>query len=137
MAIKKNVLKSPKKELTIAQLKKKAQTVVNAFIRERDEDDVCISCGKPKILQAGHLFNVKNYSALRYDVDNINGECAFCNAFNESHCVWYSINLRNKIGDERFNALLNKSLTPKKDWTREELNDIIEKYKWYHIRNKN
>lgn len=123
------------KEKTIAKLKADVQTVFNAFIRQRDSQGdsfVCISCGKKLPLnkmQSGHFFNTKGYNHLRYNEDNANGECSGCNGFKESHLIWYSINLKDKIGDDRFAALLNESLEKKKEFTRTELQQIKSKYK--------
>jgi len=125
------------KPKSIAKLKREVQTLFNAFIRRRDilmgHTFICISCGKEKdisFMNAGHLFSIKGYDHLRYNEDNCNGECSGCNGFNKNHQIWYSINLQKKIGEERWNALLNDAVSkPEKGWTREQLVLLLKKYK--------
>ena len=113
-----------------ASLKRKAIDVFNAFIRERDKDEPCINCGTYKILQAGHYFAAGKHNNLRFDEDNVSGECVSCNFFNsQSHAHGYQPNLIKKIGQERFDRLemLSKVKSTKDD--RLILIEIIEKYK--------
>jgi hypothetical protein len=119
------------KQVSLPKLKKKAQLVFNAWIRQRDADKPCISCGKYKELQAGHYYSVKMYDGLRFDELNVHGECAGCNCFNDSHLITYGDNLRERIGDENMLRLKLRAVEYKKfgkKWTRDELNEIIKKY---------
>ena len=126
-----------KRLISIPSLKKRAQTVFNNYIRDRDKIDdesfKCISCQRVLPLNkcnAGHLFPVKGNNRMRYDERNVNSECIHCNGFNEAHVIWYSIHLKEKIGEEKFTQLLNDVVNQSRiEWTREELNEIIEKYK--------
>lgn len=120
------------KKKTLPQLKKQLQTVFNAYIRKRDEGKPCISCGKIKTLQAGHYFSVKGYDGLRYDVDNVHGECSGCNCFDESHLIGYGENLIKRIGQEKYNRLKERAADYKKNgykWMRYELEELINYYK--------
>ena len=56
-----------KKKKTLPKLKKECQVVFNAFIRERDKDLPCISCGRKLGLQAGHYYPTQGYDGLRFD----------------------------------------------------------------------
>ena len=119
------------KKKTLPKLKAKAQEVVNKYIRLRDEGKPCISCGEIKPLQAGHYFSVKTHDGLRYHADNIQGECIYCNCFNESHLIGYGINLRSRIGEERYNELLHAAQNYKQfgyKFSRSELEEIIATY---------
>jgi hypothetical protein len=116
-----------RKKPSISRLKKKAQVVFNAYIRERDKNLVCISCGKPEKLQAGHFFSVRRFDNLRYDEDNVHGECARCNLFDDSHLIFYYDNLKHRIGIERTESLKARAQIKHK-WTIEELEQIIEVY---------
>lgn len=122
-----------KKTKTLPKLKKELQTVFNAFIRKRDEGQFCISCGEPhKILQAGHYFAVGGYDGLRFNEDNVHGECAGCNCFNESHLIGYGENLINKIGQDRYDALKQCARDYKMNgykFSRSELIELIAYYK--------
>lgn len=122
------------KTLTLPKLTAKAQTVFNRWIRERDSKDgyfTCISCFKTlpvESMNAGHYVPVKGGSYLRFDEHNVNGECQKCNGFDEFHLIGYRKNLILKIGQRNVNRLENSRNKVYK-WSREELNDIIEKYK--------
>ena len=120
------------KTVTLPKLKKKAQEVFNAYIRERDKDQPCISCGQFKTLQAGHYYPVQGYDGLRFNEDNVHGECAGCNCFDESHLIHYGQNLSEKIGVDRLTALVKEARHYKQNgykFSRQELLEIIELYK--------
>ena len=136
-----------KKKKTTAKLKQDLQKLFNKRIRERDSDGItftCISCGQTKPVEqmnAGHFFAVGGYDGLRFDEDNVHGECVYCNCFNESHLIKYTINLQGKIGMTRFNKLLEKAQNYKRSgtvysingqetkWHRPEVEALIEYYK--------
>lgn len=123
-----------KKKLSIAKLKKKAQTILNTWIRERDElidgSWECISCGKIiNKCQSGHYIPLKLSSSLRFNIDNCNSQCSRCNML-EGNSVGYRRGLIKKIGLKRVEDLENKAINnPNKTWNEEELNYIIKKYK--------
>ncbi|MBW5405927.1 recombination protein NinG, partial [Morganella morganii] len=60
---------------------KQAQTAFNAYIRERDKDLPCISCGRHHTGQyhAGHYRTTKAMPELRFDEDNVHKQCSACN----------------------------------------------------------
>jgi hypothetical protein len=119
------------KRKSLPKLKKELQTIFNEFIRLRDKGLNCISCDKPKELQAGHFFPVKLYDGLRYDEWNVNGECAGCNCFNDAHLIFYTENLELKIGKENFLMLKYRADHYKKfgyKWSRSELEEKIIYY---------
>lgn len=121
-----------KKPKSLPKLKADLQEVFNAYVRRRDAELPCISCWQYKPLQAGHYFAVKGYDGLRYDEDNVHGECAGCNCFDESHLIGYGRNLVKRIGQERYDALVERAAEYKRNgnkWSRSELIEMIEKYK--------
>ena len=122
-----------KKKLTTGKLLKKLQKVFNEYIRLRDSEKPCISCGNYfERKDAGHYFATSGYSGLRFDEDNVHGECAGCNRFNDSHLIGYGIKLKAKIGNADYKALLLKAEAYKRDgikWNRNELEEQIEYYK--------
>lgn len=79
-------------------------------------------------MDAGHYVPVKNGSALRFDEYNVNGECKGCNGFDQFHLIGYRRNLIDKIG-EGMVLQLESQARLKKKWSRQELEEIIEKYK--------
>ena len=120
------------KQKSLPKLKKDCQDVFNKFIRLRDKDKPCISCGQFKTLQAGHFYTVKQYDGLRFNEDNVHGECAYCNLFDGMHLLNYAANLKNRIGEQRCAELEQRANLYKKDgykWTRSELMELIKKYK--------
>lgn len=121
-----------KKKKTLAKLKQDLQKVFNKYIRTRDEGKPCISCGQYKDLEAGHYYAVQGYDALRFDPDNVHGECAGCNRFNESHLIHYGLNLARRIGSKRYAELIDRAVQYKKGgfkWDRSEILEMIEQYK--------
>ena len=121
-------------------LTKRARKVFNEYIRERDKinNDFfrCISCGKIKRIEgskyhAGHFYPVGQYKALRFDENNVNGECVACNHYSGDHLIGYEKNLIAKIGQKEVDKLHMKAALSKRTfakWDRLSLIDIIEKY---------
>jgi len=122
-----------KKPLTSGQLVKKLQIVFNSYIRERDKDKPCISCSKYfEDKDAGHFYPCGGFSGLRFDEDNVHGECKRCNRFDDSHLIGYAENLRVKIGEQDYQALKERAADYKKNgykFGRVELRELIDKYK--------
>ena len=120
-----------KKPQSLPKLKAKLQTVFNEYIRLRDKDKPCISCGEYKPLQAGHYYSVKGYDGLRFDELNVHGECAGCNCFDESHLIGYGENLLERIGKLNCEILKLRASTYKRcgyKWSRSEIEEKINYY---------
>ncbi|EMB4292194.1 recombination protein NinG [Enterobacter roggenkampii] len=105
------------------------QRVVNDYIRERDRNLPCISCGTWTTVQweAGHFRSRGKASHLRYHEDNIHAQCHHCNVHLSGNQQQYRINLIAKIGAERVETLENNN-TPHR-YTREELDAIRKRYR--------
>lgn len=118
-----------KKVTPLPKLLAKAQTVFNKFIRVRDQNKGCISCNSP-VEQAGHYFSQGHHSALRYDEMNTNGQCIRCNMYLSGNLIKYRQGLVKRYGSKAVEMLEQRAdLRKAWKWTREELNQIIEKYK--------
>ena len=126
------------KKLTLPKLKEKLQKVFNKYIRLRDSFGgffTCIACGithSTDIMNAGHFYAVKGYDGLRFDEENVNGECASCNCWDQSHLIGYCLNLKNKLGENKLNALHERARDYKRNgnkFMRYELEEKIEEYK--------
>ena len=81
---------------------KELQIVFNKYIRLRDKDKPCISCknmlkGK---FDAGHFYSVGNYPGLRFNEDNVHGQCVHCNQWRGGNLHEYKDNLKIRIGEE-------------------------------------
>ena len=120
-------LKQKKKQLSVSELKKKVQRVVNAYVRQRDSHLLCISCQKRPITEAGHFWPQGSKGALRYHLDNINGQCVTCNHHLHGNLLEYRLNLIKKIGKERVDWL-DEHHNDIKKWTREELEELHTQY---------
>lgn len=124
-----------KKEWDINRLKKyladgsKAYSF-NKAIKLRDSDGIrfrCIACGKTKPIRqfnAGHYLSAGSNEALRFNWDNVHGECVSCNKYEQDHLIHYRQNLVRKIGEKKvidleLKASLFKSKVHK--WSLEDL----------------
>jgi hypothetical protein len=116
-----------KKQISLPNLLKKTQTVFNAFIRERDKDYGCISCGAG-VTEAGHYFSAGHYSALRFNEINTNGQCTRCNCFLSGNLIHYRSGLIKKYGEQKL-MLLESTARRSRKWQRFELEVIINAYK--------
>ena len=92
---------------SIPWLRKKAGDKFRAFIRKRDEDKPCISCGG-KVEQAGHFYSAGHHPALEFNDFNTNGQCVRCNYFLSGNLNEYRKNLIYRIGIERVKELDQK-----------------------------
>jgi len=121
-----------KKAKSLPKLKADLQKIFNEFIRLRDQGKPCISCGQFKPLQAGHYFPTQGYDGLRFNENNVHGECAGCNCFDEAHLIHYTNNLEKRIGYDAYMSLNFDAQQYKKNgykWSRSELIEKIEQYK--------
>jgi len=110
-------------------LKDKAQKLFNEFIRKRDKNEHCISCGHSgdRQFHAGHYRPTGRNEALRFNEDNCHKQCSICNNHLSGNLNAYRVGLIHKIGLEKVEELeANNNI---KSFTIEELKEIIEKYK--------
>lgn len=127
----KKTKKEKKEELmTVQDYVKIAQQVFNKYIRLRDKDKGCISCGKPldKKYDCGHYFNANNHWAVRFHPDNCHGQCVECNQWKHGNLIEYRKGLINRIGYDGL-AWLESFATETRKYTIEELKEIIATYK--------
>lgn len=111
--------------LSLPQLKKKVQRVINAYVRKRDENKPCISCQKRKVAEAGHYIAQGSSGLLRYHLDNIHGQCGQCNRWLHGNLLEYRINLVKKIGLKRV-MWLEEHRHDVHKWTRSELEELLK-----------
>tara|TARA_R110000851_G_scaffold66968_3_gene151083 strand:- start:2176 stop:2712 length:537 start_codon:yes stop_codon:yes gene_type:complete len=76
------------------------QTVFNTYIRTRDKDLPCISCGKnnEKQFHAGHYRSVGSCPELRFSELNVWRQCATCNTYLHGNLIEYRKELIKRIG---------------------------------------
>lgn len=84
-----------------------AQSAVNAYIRERDANQPCISCQRHHTGQyhAGHYRSVGAMPSLRFNTWNIHKQCSACNNHQSGNLIDYRVSLIAKIGQARVDWL--------------------------------
>lgn len=109
---------------------KDLQKEFNKFIRLRDRDLPCISCGRYHQGQwhAGHYRSVGACPELRFNEDNVHKQCSVCNNHKSGNAIEYRIGLVERIGVERVEFLERKDHPPLK-LTIEEIKDLIKVYR--------
>ena len=110
---------------------KTLQVVFNAYIRERDSNEPCISCGttKPVKYDAGHYYSVGAYPNVRFDEDNVHKQCSNnCNVHLSGNIHEYRIGLIKRIGQVRFDQLSERA---RQSTTKLSIPEIEEKIKYY------
>lgn len=107
---------------------KQAQQAVNAFIRERDRDLPCVSCGTMSAAQwdAGHYRTTASAPQLRFDPRQIWKQCQVCNQHKSGNIVPYRAELIRRIGIEQVEDI--ESNHNRHRWTIEECKAIKAEY---------
>lgn len=129
--------KAQKERSTQSELKRALEatkTAVHAYVRLRDKNKPCISCGKQwnDNFQAGHYHKAQLYETLRFNLLNINGQCPECNIHNDGNLEQYSINLPLRIGQGKYDELLKLAQVDKhysKVWNTQNLKEIRQEIK--------
>jgi Bacteriophage Lambda NinG protein len=118
----------------LPELKRKAQTAFNGFIRARDAEKPCISCGASLIKEAfgggfdcGHYRSVGSAPHLRYNEDNAHGQCKRCNRYGSGMVVQYRHGLIDRIGLERIRILEADQCIRK--YTKDGLRELAAQYR--------
>jgi len=121
--------KQGKKKLTpLPKLLAKAQIVFNRWIRFRDKDKGCISCGN-EVQQAGHYYSQGHHSALRFNELNCAGQCVRCNMHLSGNLIHYRHGLVKRYSQSEIDLLDSVGTrNAAKKWSRVQLEFIIEKY---------
>lgn len=119
------------KARTLTEWLDDAQDWVNRYIRLRDANDPCISCGttNPNIqYAAGHYRTRKAASHLRFNHDNLHKQCNHrCNKQLSGNIAGYRPALIQKIGIERVEAIENDNSIHR--WTIDEAKAVIAYHK--------
>lgn len=95
------------KENDKSTLLKLAEKVVNTYIRLRDLNKPCCSCGHfgDRQFHAGHYQNVGGHQQLRFYTLNIHKQCSICNNWKSSNNEQYRPFMINKYGLEFVESL--------------------------------
>lgn len=120
-----------------SSLEKLAMKHFNAFIRWRDSQEVrggfvCVSCRELKPVEkmhAGHFYSAGHHPILRFDEDNVHGQCHRCNTHLHGNLNEYRMHLERKIGKDRLEWLDIKAKTKGSRIDRMTLIETIIHYK--------
>ena len=112
-----------------SQWMKEAQDAFNAYIRARDAQELCISCGRNHQGQwhAGHFYSVGARPELRFHEDNCHKQCKPCNTDLHGNLLKYREALMGRIGSDRMEALAGPVAVKK--YTVEDLKQIRATYR--------
>lgn len=115
----------------IPKLRERFWVVFSQFIRNRDRDKPCISCGIRGVTDAGHYWPTSQcpQPAMRFNEKNVNGQCVYCNRFQEGARQGYAKGLVQKYGKsilEELDVVRSIKQTP---WRRFEYEVMIKKYR--------
>lgn len=124
------------KTRTVPELLKKLESEFNRYIRIRDLGNDCISCNKKltdiRYFHAGHYYSAGKHANVRFNENNVHGQCVECNTHLHGNPIPYRRKLEAKIGAEELKKLDEIAYLTKK-WDREEL---IKLTKVYKLKNK-
>jgi hypothetical protein len=123
----KNKLKSYSQKLN------EAKKVFQKWIRERDEQFPCISCGATvsnPYWDAGHFKKAELYRGVIFNELNVHKQCRKCNFFMDGNELEYRRGLVNRIGLCKVVELEELAeITKKYKYTDQELENIKNMYK--------
>lgn len=108
---------------------REAQAVFNRYIRERDKDEPCISCGSylRSSFDAGHYRTTAAAPELRFEPLNVHKQCVQCNQHQHGNIVAFRIGLIAKIGQKAVEWLEGNH--DAKKYTIDDIKAIKEEYK--------
>lgn len=119
------------RKYSLSKLKEHATNAFNEYIRLRDQGQKCISCDS-NFNQAGHYYSAGHYPGLKFNEDNVNGQCMPCNFYKHGNLIEYRKKLILKIGVERLEKLDMLSAQYKRKsfkWSKIDLIDKIIIYR--------
>lgn len=126
--------KERKERIGLTTLLESVKTVCHTYIKLRDNGKPCISCGTQwhKDFQAGHFYKAELFSSLKFDENNIHGQCVKCNIRLEGNLNDYELNLPKRILKPLYDELKDKAQKDKQNnfkWCREDLKAIRTYYR--------
>lgn len=129
--------KKKKLNETVPILTKKAQTEFNKYIRLRDKDKPCVSCGRYEhdikhnnrggAWDCGHYRSVGSAPELRFEELNAHKQCKKCNQFLSGNHVEYRFGIARRLSPDQLKWLEGPH-KPKR-YRVDEIKEIIAKFK--------
>ena len=99
------------KQKTRSEWIREAQTAFNAYVRWRDRNEPCISCGKYRPekfggnFDAGHFRSRGSAPHLRFHLWNVHKQCVHCNRYLSGNVSQFRVALVWKFGQEKVEYL--------------------------------
>lgn len=118
--------------MTLSDWYKILERHFNRYIRERDVGKRCISCPKylvPGDYDAGHHWNKGEYPSVRFDEDNVFGQCRKCNRYFGGRGRESQPEIIRRIGQERYDAVKDRAMRSCRKLVVGEVKELIETYK--------
>lgn len=110
-----------------AKSKEKADKYFSLFIRERDKDKPCVTCGVyTDSKDCGHFIS-RRFESTRYDEQNSHGQCQKCNRFEYGNQFEHGLKIDEIYGKGTAEKLHMKS----KMLCKRSQNDYEEIAKYY------
>lgn len=130
-----------KNKLPITKLKAKAWNLFSKYIRYRDcyittntyVYGVCYTCEKEypfNKLQAGHFVDSRTKPVL-FNPDIVKAQCMQCNVYKKGNKDFYTPKMIAEYGQDKVLEFLELRHNKDKKWSREELEEVIDKYQVY------
>lgn len=131
--VKKRVKQMESNVTKLSVYKGLARQTMQRWVRLRDEQLPCISCGTYVTNQwdGGHYYKAELYSGVIFNEINVNKQCCECNGDNmHGNPIEYRKGLIRKYGEAKVMELDVLAIQKKQySWTRDELIEITNKYK--------
>lgn len=124
-----NKIKKDFKANDKSELLKLAQMIVNKYIRVRDLNKPCCTCGhlEGRQFHAGHFENVGGKGQLRFYTLNIHKQCSICNNWKSGNLAEYERFMINKYGIDFVEKL--KSNNERANYSVEYLQRLIKVFR--------
>lgn len=119
------------KNKTLSTLEKEARKIFQKWIRIRDKDLPCISCGalNAKQWDGGHFYKAELYSGLIFDEDNCHKQCSRCNDLYSGNELLFREGLIKRYGEDYVKDLeMIKDGLRDYEFSKQELIEIKNKY---------
>lgn len=113
--VKKEVKEAKQRLKSRSDWLKETQVIFNKYIRLRDQNDGCISCGSKSAYayHAGHYRSIGSAGHLRFHELNCHRQCSACNTHLSGNLINYRLGLIRKIGIHAVEALESDNATVK------------------------
>ena len=98
---------------TLKQYEAEAKKSFQKYVRLRDKDLPCVSCGATDtdLWDGGHYFKAELFSGLIFDERNVHKQCRKCNRYLGGNEIQYRIGLVDRFGENYVKQLEKDSIS--------------------------